>query len=311
MDTTVLHTFLTVARLGSFTEAAETLYLSQSAVSKRVAALESELHSVLFDRIGKQVLLTEAGKVLAARAQSLLADIEDTRRQIQNLSDNIQGRVTVGTSHHIGLHRLPQVLQNYTAQYPLVELDLQFLNSEQVCEAVKGGDLELGVITLPLAPMEHLTYRPIWDDTLEFVVGRTHRLLQSRQANLIKRNKVQCQLHDLAGYAAILPGRGTFTREIVDGFFAERKLPLQTKMETNYLETIKMLVSVGLGWSVLPRKMLGEDDVLIVQLPGVQISRTLGALWHCSRTLSNAARQLLAQLEQHGDYKPAHSPKVK
>ena len=142
MDSTTLQTFLTVAQLGSFTDAAEKLYLSQSAVSKRIAALESELNSRLLDRIGKQVLLTEAGKVLAAHAQTLLMEIEDTRREILNLSAEVSGRLSVGTSHHVGLHRLPKVLENYTSHYPQVELDLQFMNSEQICDAIKHGELE-------------------------------------------------------------------------------------------------------------------------------------------------------------------------
>ena len=300
MDSTTLQTFLTVAQLGSFTEAAEKLYLSQSAVSKRVAALESELNSRLLDRIGKQVLLTEAGKVLAAHAQTLLLEIEDTRREILNLSATITGRLNVGTSHHVGLHRLPSILQNYTTDFPMVELDLQFMNSEQVCDAIKRGELELGVITLPLLPVEHLTLHPVWNDKLEFVIGRSHPLAANSQTNQLKGSDLQCRLKDLAEYAAILPTRGTFTRAIVEDVFAAHKLTLTTKMETNYLETIKMLVSVGLGWSVLPRTMLA-GDVLVVQTPKVQISRKLGAVWHASRTLSNAAKKLLGQLETHRD----------
>jgi DNA-binding transcriptional LysR family regulator len=304
MDNIALQTFLTLVETGSFTDAAEKLYLSQSAVSKRIASLENELDCRLLDRIGKQVLLTDAGKVLAARARTLLMEMEDTRRQIQNLSDSVQGSVSIGTSHHIGLHRLPEVLQRYTAEFPGVELDLQFMNSEQICEAVKNGDLELGVITLPLRPMEHLTVHPVWLDTLEFVIGPTHPLAKSRQTNVIKGNSVASQLQELSQHAAILPSRGTFTREIVDGVFAQNSLRLRTKMQTNYLETIKMLVSVGLGWSVLPSKMLASSDaaVLRVQIPNAQISRTLGAIWHASRTLSNAAKQFLLQLEQFGDY---------
>lgn len=303
MDSIALQTFLTLVDTGSFTDAAERLYLSQSAVSKRIASLENELNCRLLDRIGKQVLLTDAGKVLAARAKTLLMDMEDTRRQIQNLSDSVLGSVSIGTSHHIGLHRLPEVLQHYTTEFPGVELDLQFMNSEQICEAVKHGELELGIITLPLRPMEHLTLHPVWMDTLEFVIGPTHPLVKAKQTNVVKGNSVSSQLQDLSQHAAILPSRGTFTREIVDGVFAQHSLPLRTKMQTNYLETIKMLVSVGLGWSVLPSKMLAASDgaVLRVQIPNVQISRTLGAIWHTSRTLSNAAKQFLQQLAHFGD----------
>jgi DNA-binding transcriptional LysR family regulator len=300
MDSTTLHTFLTVARLGSFTEAAENLYLSQSAVSKRVAALESELNSRLLDRLGKRVLLTEAGKVLAARAQSLLMEIEDTRREIFNLSTQACGQLSVGTSHHVGLHRLPVILQNYTSRFPAVELDLHFMNSEQICDAIKSGELELGIITLPLQPVEHLASQVVWNDGLEFVISRRHSLMKTPATSRIKDGLVQSRLENLADHAAILPSRGTFTRAIVDNLFSAHELSLTTKMETNYLETIKMLVGVGLGWSVLPRTML-DNEVLVLQIPNVHISRKLGAVWHSSRTLSNAAQELLNELEKNRD----------
>ena len=300
MDSTTLQTFLTVAQLGSFTDAAEKLYLSQSAVSKRIAALESELNSRLLDRIGKQVLLTEAGKVLAAHAQTLLMEIEDTRREILNLSAEVSGRLSVGTSHHVGLHRLPKVLENYTSHYPQVELDLQFMNSEQICDAIKHGELELGIITLPLQAMEHLASHPVWDDRLEFVISRRHPLMEKPQIRHLTNGAIQCRLKDLANYPAILPTRGTFTRAIVDKLFSHHELTLTTRMETNYLETIKMLVSVGLGWSVLPQTML-DNDVSVLQIPNVHVSRQLGAVWHSSRTLSNAANKMLMELEQNRD----------
>ncbi len=296
MDHIALQTFLTVAQQGSFTEAAEKLYVSQSAVSKRIAALENELSSQLLDRIGKKVFLTEAGKVLASRAQTLLMEMEDTRRQIHNLSNKVSGRLSLGTSHHVGLHRLPGVLLAFTGQYPDVELDLQFMNSEGVCDAVQRGVLELGVITLPLQPMEHLSTQPVWHDELEFVIGRSHPLVNARLTELKKGQQLPCQLRELAEHSAILPSRGTYTREIIEGVFSRRNLALHTSMQPDYLETIKMLVSVGLGWSVLPRTMLNDEAVLIVKVPKVHICRTLGAVYHASRTLSNAARQMLAQL---------------
>lgn len=300
MDSASLQTFLTVAQLSSFTDAAEKLYLTQSAVSKRVAALENELNSRLLDRIGKQVLLTEAGKVLAARAQSLLTEIADTRREISNLSAEVAGRLSVGTSHHVGLHRLPGILQNFSSQYPEVELDLHFMNSEKICDAIKNGDLELGVITLPLQPIEQLSSHPIWNDRLEFTISRRHPLIQDSLTTQLNDGGISCPLKTLAEHSAILPTRGTFTRAIVDGVFAENKLKLTTKMETNYLETIKMLVGVGLGWSVLPHTML-DSGVTKLQVPGVKISRKLGAVWHTSRTLSNAAKKMLLELENNLD----------
>ena len=153
MDTANLQTFIAAAELKSFSLAAEQLYLTQPAVSKRVATLEAELGTTLFDRIARRVSLTEAGRALLPRAKTILREIEDSRRLISNLTGTMAGQLNIGTSHHIGLHRLPPVLRQFSKSYPDVVLDLQFMDSEAACRAVQTGDLELGIVTLPLEPL--------------------------------------------------------------------------------------------------------------------------------------------------------------
>lgn len=302
MDSTNLDTFLAVTEYGSFTEAAEKLYLTQPAVSKRIATLEQEFKTRLFDRVGKQVLLTEAGRVLSRRAHSILAEIEDSRREIHNLSGQAAGRLSIGTSHHIGLHRLPKILRQYTRCFPEVDLDLQFRNSEQICDEVKNGKLELGIITLPPQAMEPLTMQSVWEDELVFAVGRTHPLAtlvknaESKAVASIKQTTIKLQ--ELARYPAILPSRGTYTREIVERPFTKHKLVITTKMETNYLETIKMLISVGLGWTALPSTMV-DDEIVVLNISDKPLHRTLGVVRHSARTLSNSARELIMLLQEN------------
>lgn len=295
MDSTHLNTFLTVADLGSFSAAAEHLYLTQPAVSKRIAALEQELNARLFDRIGRQVSLTEAGAILVKRARNIVADIEDSTREIQNLSGRISGSLNIGTSHHIGLHRLPNILRAFTSQYAEVELHLEFMDSETVCAEVQHGTLELGIITLPLQPAESLRTLPLWQDQLQFVVGVNHKLADThgrRTQTTAAPKSASATLLELSQYPAILPSQGTFTREIIDTAFAADSLEIKTKMVTNYLETIKMLVSVGLGWSVLPSTMI-DKELTVLNVNGVQLSRNLGMVWHAARTISNAAQQMI------------------
>jgi DNA-binding transcriptional LysR family regulator len=287
MDTGNLHTFLTVAEKQSFSEAAESLYLTQPAVSKRIAALEDELGTRLFDRIGRRITLTEAGAALLVRAKTILLEMEDSKREIANLSGSVAGRLSIGTSHHIGLHRLPPVLRAYTARYPEVELDLHFMDSEQACQAVLGGDLELGIVTLPPAATADLHREILWPDPLNIVVSADHPLAQQKSI----------QLSRLAEYPAILPATGTYTRQVLEQAFAPRDLHLTVGMTTNFLETIKMLVSVGLGlsWSVLPKTMLSEELVAL-KVTGLRLQRQLGMVWHAQRTLSNAARAMMDSL---------------
>jgi len=285
MDLASLKAFLTVAETGSFSRASEQLFLTQPAISKRIAMLETELETPLFHRIGRQVTLTQAGKALLPRAQQILLDIEDSTRAIRNLSGKVSGLLSIGTSHHIGLHRLPPVLRAFTRHYPDVELDIQFMDSEDACRAVEHGDLELGIVTLPLQSSSLLHTKVVWPDPLCVILGKDHPLVQHKQISL----------QQLAEYKAVLPARGTFTREIIEHAFAQQKINVDISLSTNYLETIKMLVSVGLGWSVLPESMLSKD-IRKISVKGFKLKRELGMVWHKARTLSNAAQALQIQL---------------
>ena len=136
MDLATLNAFIAIAELGSFSEAAIRLHLTQPAVSKRIASLEQQLRVRLFDRLGREVSLTEAGRALLPRAYQILNVLEDTRRALTNLNGEITGRLTLATSHHIGLHRLPPLLRAFTRAHPQVALDIQFLDSEVAYDEV-------------------------------------------------------------------------------------------------------------------------------------------------------------------------------
>ncbi|MCD6061843.1 MAG: LysR family transcriptional regulator [Moraxellaceae bacterium] len=285
MDTAALTAFLEVARAESFSLAAENLHLTQPAVSKRIGSLEESLGVSLFDRVGRRIALTEAGRTLLPRAQQLLLELEDMKRAVANLTGPVTGVLRIGTSHHIGLHRLPPALRAFSTRYRDVRLDLRFIDSEAAYEAVLSGDLELGIVTLPPEPDDRLIAREIWDDPLAFVAGPDHPLSKQRKVALA----------DLTAHAAILPSSSTFTRQIASGLFQEAGLELQVSMTTNYLETIRMMVSIGLGWSVLPASM-ADHELHILQIPGVNLRRSLGVVYHPRRTLSRAASAMLALL---------------
>ncbi len=285
MDIHNLQAFVAVATTGSFSRAAEQLCLTQPAVSKRITALEQQLGARLFDRIGRQITLTEAGQMLWPRAGHILAEMEDSRRAIANLDRATTGRLGIGTSHHIGLHRLPPVLRTFTANYPDVVLDLHFMDSEAACQAVERGELELGIVTLPPTPSPNLLTTAIWDDPLSIVVNHEHPLAARKRRNATV----------LAEYSAILPARGTYTRELLERAVTPLDIELRVGLSTNYLETIKMMVSVGLGWSILPQTMV-DKAIRAIPITGFQLQRTLGVVSHTGRTQSNAARALVEQL---------------
>lgn len=283
MQLNALQAFLAVADTGSFSKAATHLYLSQPAVSKRVGALESELGTPLFDRAGHTVTLTEAGRVLLPRARALLLELTDIKKRICNLSGEIGGTLPMGTSHHIGLHRLPEVLRRFTANHSQVQLDIRFMDSETLCDEVARGTLELAVVTLPTDTPPTLNAEALWDDPLEVVVGTGHALAKSTDVDI----------GTLLGHRAVLPAPETFTGTILRAALGSHAEALDTGMSTNYLETLRMLASVGLGWTLLPRTMLVGGDLLPLRVPGLVLTRTLGIVTHKARTLSNAARAMI------------------
>ncbi len=289
MDTQALTAFLAVAESGSFSTAAERLFLTQPAVSKRIAQLEQQLGTRLFDRVGRRIRLTEAGEALLPRARQVLLDLEDMGRAISNLTGTVSGTLRIGTSHHIGLHRLPPVLRRFSREYPDVKLDIHFIDSEEAWEAVLHGDLEMGVVTLPPQPDPRLHSQAVWQDPLVFMAAPEHPLARLDRVTL----------ETLTGYSAILPSPVTFTRRIVESLFEEQALTLNISMSTNYLETIHMMVSIGLGWSVLPETML-DDSVVRLNVDTALPVRRLGVVTHPGRSRSNAAGAFLDILNSAG-----------
>ena len=287
MDITDLETFLAVTELDSFSRAAEQMHVTQPAISKRIKALEDEMGARLFDRIARKITLTEAGQTLANRGKSILLELADIKTSINNLDSVISGPLHIATSHHIGLHRLPTALRHLNQHHPDIELDLKFMDSEQACSAVAQGAIELAIVTLPEQANKDLVMQPVWFDVLQIVVAPDHPLAN---AGVIAKKA-------LLAYAAILPGPGTVTREIILRVFGRHAKQIDVAIATNYLEVLKMLTTVGLGWTALPETMI-DDSLKVVQIKDMTIERQLGIVWHKQRTVSNAAKLMIAIINQ-------------
>jgi len=284
MDTQLLAAFLSVAKTRSFSLAAAELKLTQSAVSKRINQLEQQLQCQLFDRVGRITYLSEAGKLLLPRAKHILQEIEDTQRFIADHQGNVGGDLRIATSHHIGIHRLPPILERFTRQHSDVHLQLHFIDSEQAPQAVARGDYDIALITLPEhLPEVKVTQQTLWHDPMCFVVKPSHPLATAGGITL----------KQLAHFPAILPDTTTYTTGLIQRLFATQSVPLTIAMTTNHLDAIKMMVSVGLGWSVLPETLLAKG-LQKIRVDNLSITRQLGCIHHKDRSLSNAATAFLA-----------------
>lgn len=299
MDAAQLRAFIAIAESGSFSGAGERLHLTQPAISKRITALETRLGQRLLDRVGRRVRLTEAGRLLLPRARQLLADMEGTERLLADLAAPVAGPLQIGTSHHIGLRRLPPTLQTFARRYPQVELELTFQASEQICRDVAEGRLDLGVVTLPPQATAPLAITPLWIDPLLAVCGNDHPLARWP-------TDTPLSLADLAACPAVLPDAGTFTRRLIEAPFRAQGLELRVKLATNYLETLRMMATIGLGWSALPRTLL--EPGLRVLPAAFRAERRLGMIRHAAITPSRAAQAFAAILQQHADLPAPAAP---
>lgn len=287
MNLATFEAFIKVMETQSISLAAEQLFITQPAVTKRIQNLEEFFGVKLFETIGRGIQPTHAAYELLPKIKLWLNDLKDIQNFITHQQTNIQGKLKIGTSHHIGLHHLPKYLRQYAQYHPLVNLDLCFVDSEQAHEQVLNGDLEFAFLTLPPQLDSRLHYHPLWQDELIFVVAPFHPLAQ----------KQDLQLADLIQYPCLLPSNQTYTTQITLSAFQQQNLKLsQITMSNNPLESIRMLVTIGLGWSVLPKTLLNNELVqLHLQL---QLKRQLGMVWHPKRSHSQAGEQLIQLMTQ-------------
>ncbi|MCO7223627.1 LysR family transcriptional regulator [Pleionea sp. CnH1-48] len=295
MDAKTLKSFIAVATHHSFTTASEQLHLTQPAISKRIAALEKSLECRLFDRVGHNIQLTAEGQLLLKEAQQLVQQMEFTRQKVRNLSGAIAGPLQVATGHHIGLHRLPKIIKALLAQHSGIDLNIQFMDSEEAWQGVLEGNIELAVLTLPednQPSFNHpqLQHYPIWNDQLGLFCAHDYELASHTNKGL----------QVLSDYPVIFPDKFTFTRTSIIRYFNEHDIPLPQIKTGNYLETIKTLVECGLGWGVLPKTLENNQLVQLFE-DEFKLHRTLGLIHHKKRPMSNAAKAFLDLLLTDAD----------
>ncbi len=286
MDPQHLKAFIIIAETGSFSAAAAKLYLTQPAISKRIALLEGKLGASLFDRIGKNTQLTQTGSALLPYAREIIKTVDDATQAMHDLKGSIGGSLSIVTSHHIGLHRLQNFLHDYVQRYPDVKISLHFLDSEHAYEAVLQGRFDLGIITLAPEPSALFNTTTLWQETLIFAASAVHPLA----------HKKQLTLSDLCDYQSILPERDTYTTRLVAMHFDKQNLPLEINMVSNHLDTMKMLATIGLGWTVLPEILMNEK-LCALNIGPENMTRTLGVITHKKRHLSKASEYFLALLK--------------
>lgn len=298
MNEAQLSAFCAVMHEGSVSAAAQMLFISQPAVTKRLQNLEAEFGVQLFDHIGRKLVPTPAALKLLPDARRWLVEFSALKHELKTPELTLQGTITLGTSHHFGLHHLAPVLVAWQQQHGEVELDVRFVDSEEAHLAVHSGLLPMAFMTLPGEAEQRrepdCSYRELVDDPLYFVAARDHVLAGK-----------SLDLQTLSESKALLPDMHTYTTRLVLEAFARERIRLSLSNSGNTLESIRALVGAGLGWSVLPQILIDESLVKLDLAHDPKLSRSLGIMRHTQRTLSLLDQSFYEFVTQHFRQMPA------
>jgi len=291
MDIDQMRGFLETAREKSFTKAAAKLFLTQPAVSLQVKALETELGIRLFERQGKQVLLTDAGRLLYERSEEVLDLVARVHEDIASLGELKTGRLRVGTSDTNCAYVLPPVVKAFREAYPGIELRLTDRMSAEVVRLVFEGGVDFGLATLPVTESRVKTdFLFVRDDVVICPIG--HRLTLLGHVSL----------EQVIAYPMLMLEHGSTSRAMLDRVLQQADLTAQVAMELGSIEVIKRFVEIGLGVAVVPEVAVREDvlnkriaAVRVVDLP----AREVGLVQRQNGHLSRAAEVFLTFLKTH------------
>jgi LysR family transcriptional regulator, transcriptional activator of the cysJI operon len=246
-----LQVFYTVAKLLSFTKAADALHMTQPAVTFQIRQLEDHFNTRLFDRTHNRVSLTEAGQVAYQFSERIFELYAEMENAVKELTGDVSGALTVGASTTIAEYMLPSLLGTFKAKHPDVNLRLKVSNTEGIVSMVENNVIDLGVVEAPVAN-KNLLVEVCQEDELVLVVPADHPLAQREAVSAT----------ELVGYPFICREEGSGTREVVTEYLNAQgidRTDLNECLELGSSESIKGAVEAGMGVSILSLATLGKE----------------------------------------------------
>jgi DNA-binding transcriptional LysR family regulator len=281
MDFDQLETFLEVARLSSFSRAAEKRFRTQPAISSQIRGLEEEVGAKLLDRSGGKVSITASGKIFQKYAEETLEARKAILTAIAETERVPRGEIIVGANEGTCLHILPEVFAEFKKRYPDVAININRADYGKILESVIDNSVDFGVISLPVND-NRLTVVLIHRDELVTIVPPKHPLAKLKAATV----------EDVAQYPLVMPKAG-HTRDALDALFHQHRLKPRYAMELDSSELLKRFVAADMGVGFISRSNILEDvraEVLTtVHVADAQIRRDLALVFRKDKALSRAA----------------------
>jgi DNA-binding transcriptional LysR family regulator len=247
-----LKVFHTVARLLSFTKAAEALHMTQPAVTFQVRQLEEYFNTRLFDRTHNRVNLTPAGERVSEFAERIFDLYSEMENTVRDLTGEVSGAITVGASTTIAEYLLPALLGEFKNQYPDINLRLKVSNSEGVVSMVEHNVIDLGLVESPVSN-KNLIVEVCHDDQLVVVAAPDHELAK-------RGGKVKAA--DIVRYPFVSREEGSGTRDFIMQYLMEAEVKpadMDFCLELGSPEAIKGAVEAGMGITIISRSIIGKE----------------------------------------------------
>jgi DNA-binding transcriptional LysR family regulator len=286
-----LKIFCDLVETGSFSQAAERNFVTQSAVSQQVRALEEKFKRRLLERVRgrRDIRLTEAGEAFYSASREVLRAYAELDERMRALTGTVSGTVRVATVYSVGLHELPPVVREFMALYPQAKIDLEYSRTTRVVRDVLSGSVEIGVVAYP-EKRRGLVVLEISGDRLVLICPPSHPLSK----------KKRLQASDLQGQPFVLFERDIPTRRATDRILRSHNVTVQRVAEFDNIETIKRAVEVGLGLAIVPRPSVLDEQrsgqLVVLPLVEPEWQRTVGVIYRSDRVLGTAARKFVELL---------------
>lgn len=283
-----LRIFVAVAEELNFSRAAEVLLLSQPAVSMQIKAVEQAAGSRLFDRLGRRLQLTDAGRVLYANAREVLIGADEMSESMSQIREGRSGRLRVIATTTVGIYIVPNLLGAYHERHPGIEIQLEVANWETTVDRLFAGEADVAIAGPH--PQPGLKMEPFMDDRLVVIASPRHPLAGLRDIPLAT----------LAKEPMLVRERGSGTRAAVERLFATQGLLLRRAMELSQNGAVKQVAQAGLGVAVISRGAISLEvtngTLSVLDVEGFPIVRTWNIITHPSRTLPRPAVDFCAEI---------------
>jgi DNA-binding transcriptional LysR family regulator len=286
MNLNQLKVFHVTAKAQSFTRAAEAMFLTQPGISKHIKELEEYYGTRLFDRLGRKIVLTQAGEILYEKTEIIFNTIDQVKVEIDELQGLNRGILNIGASITIGIYILPEVLGRFKSMHPKIDVRLEIALNRQIAEMLLDNSIDFGFLGAPLHD-DRLIATPFFQDELVLIVPGNHEWAQ--------REKIDPP--DLMSCPFIFSGRGSGTRAVIEERLGSIGITLKDTMEFGHTEAVKKAVEAGLGVSIVSSATVSREQRLgalkTLNLSGVNLQRTLYFAHRKEKYLSNLDKTFL------------------